>query len=125
MPKAEQHRTRVEYNRRFLAAFDPAAFPEWASVVAFYTAVHEIERLRAATGDGHSDSHALRAEYVHARHPDLTGPLRVLRDIADTARYDSRQAFFAKLAGDPSRVQGELIDRHLAVVSQYIAQRLA
>ena len=124
MPKAEQHRTRVDHNRQFLAAFDPASFPEWASVVAFYTAVHEVERLRAVVGDGHSASHALRAEYVHARHPVLTEPLRVLRNIADTARYDSRQAFFAKLAGDPGRVQTFLIDEYLAAVSRYVADRV-
>jgi hypothetical protein len=52
MPSASEHRAKYDHNRRFLNTGLAATEPEWAAVVAFYAAVHLIERLAAAEPRG-------------------------------------------------------------------------
>ena len=47
MPTQNQHRTKARGNRDFLREIDPAARADWAVTVAFYTAVHLVEEVRA------------------------------------------------------------------------------
>ena len=80
MPSADQHRIKAERNRRFLATIPLDDFPDWVVVAAFYTAVHLIERLRAAAGDGDSISHEDRLDYVQHRLPALHSAYHILQN---------------------------------------------
>ncbi len=71
MPNASQHHKKAEINRKFLATISIDDFPDWAVVVAFYTAVHVVEELRAACGDGVSTDHEDRLEHVQHKHPTI------------------------------------------------------
>ncbi len=46
MPKSAEHREKAERNQKFLDALkDNDDVREWKAVVAFYTALHLVERL--------------------------------------------------------------------------------
>lgn len=69
MPNSSQHRERAEHNQAFLDTVSVERFPDWATVVAFYTAVHLVERLRttlksAEPHQQHSKDHQDRLAFV-------------------------------------------------------------
>ena len=56
MAAQSQHEVKARNNRDFLREIDATVRADWAVVVAFYTAVHLVERLRAQAGE-HSTNH--------------------------------------------------------------------
>lgn len=123
MPSADQHRRKAGRNRDFLGTIDIAAYPDWAATVAFYAAVHTVERLRKATGDGESDGHRDRLAYVRHRHPDIHYALTRLYDAAFLARYESVGVFFGKYPAEV--VRDDLVGRLLPEVEGYVGRVLA
>jgi hypothetical protein len=109
MPSADQHRKKAEHNRAFLGSIVCDDFPEWKVVVAFYTAVHLVEGVRAAAGDGHSIDHDDRLTYVQQTHPSIHSPYQILQNVSMLARYESRADFFAQF--QPEQVMERLIPR--------------
>ncbi len=122
MPKASEHKTKAAHNRLFLNGIDVVAFPDWVAVVAFYTAIHHVERIRAAAGDGHSQSHEDRLTYVVSVLPDIHTAYYILQNASMLARYQSRGDFFAQFQADD--VQQRLLDQFLAVIEAYVVARL-
>jgi len=122
MPIASQHKSKAEINRRFLDTIDIDDFPEWKVVAAFYVAVHLVERLRAATNDGHSTSHEDRLNYVQIVHPDIHTSYHVLQNASMLARYQSRGDFFNQFQSN--EVAETLIGRYLSGVERYVIDRL-
>jgi hypothetical protein len=58
MAKPQQHQDKADHCRRFLATI-AEEFSDWRAIVAFYVAVHLVEKLRAYDGE-HSSSHEHR-----------------------------------------------------------------
>ena len=122
MPSADQHRKKAEKNRALLALVSPNDYPDWVVVIAFYTAVHLVERLRAASGDGHSRDHADRLAYVHMHHSTIHTAYYQLQNASMLARYQSNADFFRQFHAD--EVTTILIDRYLTAVEKYVKERL-
>lgn len=124
MPSADQHRGKAERNREFLASVSLPDFPEWVAVVAFYTAVHLIERYRAHVGDGDSTSHEDRLNYVQHRLPNTVHTAyHVLQNVSMLARYQSMADFYAQF--QPEDVENEIVNNRLAHIEQHVQTALA
>jgi hypothetical protein len=81
MPSADDHQRQADHNLRFLATIDTDEFCDWMAVVAFYVAVHLVEKLRAAVGE-HSADHPDRNEFVRAHHHPIHVYYRDLYNIS-------------------------------------------
>jgi hypothetical protein len=122
MPNADQHRNKAQRNRRFMETISLDDFPVWVVVAAFYTAVHLVERLRAAGGDGDSTSHEDRLDYVQHRHPRMHTAYHILQNASLLARYQSQADFFDQF--QPQDVTERIVDRFLAEVERYVEDAL-
>jgi hypothetical protein len=122
MPSADQHRKKAESNHRFLETISIDDYPDWVVVVAFYSAVHLVECLRAADGNGHSTDHDDRLQYVQAFHPTIHTAYHQLQNASMLARYQSRGDFFNQF--QPTQVTDLLIGRYLAAIERYVGDRL-
>lgn len=91
--------------------------------MAFYTASHEVERLRRATGDGSSAGHGERLAYLERRHPAIHPAFRRLHDASQIARYKSVGEFFTDNTAES--VQDGLIGHDLPAVEGYVGRVLA
>lgn len=121
MPSADQHRSKADRNRKFLATISLNDFPEWVAVAAFYTAVHLIEQARAKAGDGDSTSHEDRLNYVQHRLPsEIHSAYHILQNVSMLARYQSVSDFFAQF--QPEDVERELVSKRLTLIENYIQE---
>ena len=120
MPNRNQHKVKAENNRRFLDTIDPTGDPEWAVVVAFYTAVLLVEQLFADQG-GHSKDHQERLEFVQHMHPDIHTEYQQLYNVSRLARYESRADFFRQFSTDD--VRDKIVNGWLARIERYVAAR--
>ena len=118
MPSADQHRHKAERNKKFLDTISREEFPEWVVVAAFYTAVHLVERLRAAAHEGHSESHQDRLDYVWERHRTIYPAYKILQNASMLARYQSMGDFYRQL---DSEAMESLILTRLDEIEQYVA----
>lgn len=120
MPNKEQHRAKAERNQKFMESIALDDYPEWVAVAAFYTAVHLVERWRAAAGDGDSTSHEHRMEHVQHKFPaDIHTAYQILQNVAMLARYQSNGDFFAQF--QPEDVKTQIVDNRLAKNRQFVS----
>lgn len=117
MANLSQHRVKARGNREFLREINPLLRGDWAVVVAFYTAVHLVEQLRALAG-GHSKSHQHRLEYLQADHRAIHGDFQRLYFASRLARYDSNSQFYQQFAN--ADIQAVVIDGWLTAVETYV-----
>lgn len=122
MPNSSQHQTKAKSNRSFLDTIDCDAHPDWAAVVAFYTAVHLVERLRALDGR-HSVNHPDRLEYVQANHRAIHFEFHQLLNVSKLARYESNADFFAQLSS--AEVREKVVGEWLSAIEQYVDRYVA
>jgi hypothetical protein len=122
MPSADQHRKKAENNRKFLDLISLDDFSDWVVVAAFYTAVHLVELVRAAAGDGHSIAHEDRLLYVQSRHPDIHTAYHILQNASLLARYAARADFFAQF--QPEDVKEKIVDRYLSEIERYVERNV-
>ena len=118
MPTQSQHRTKARGNRDFLSEIDPSARSDWAVVVAFYTAVHLVEQVRAVGGE-HSKNHKDRIDYLGIHHRAIAAQFYMLYSASRLSRYDSNADFYAQFAN--ADIQAVVIDGWLAAVETYVA----
>lgn len=123
MPTADQHRVKAEGNRKFLATISLADHPDWVVVAAFYTALHVVERLRAASGQGHSRGHSERRTYIQHKHPEIHTHYHMLENGSLLARYESNADFFAIY--QPDEITDRLIAQRLVSIEEYALARIA
>ncbi|MGH7173696.1 MAG: hypothetical protein ACRELG_25720 [Gemmataceae bacterium] len=116
MPKPKQHQEKADHNRAFLNTLTDDTYHDWKAIVAFYVAVHLVEKLRAYEGD-HSDNHEERDRAVRRDHGRIYNAYHQLFNASLIARYKSRRAFHISAAD----VQGKLIDTYLAEIERYVA----
>jgi hypothetical protein len=119
MPKPNQHQEKADHCRKFLATIDEE-FSDWRAIVAFYTALHLIEKLRAYDGD-HSTSHDDRDRYVRKNHSNIYNPYHQLFNASLDARYKTRGGFTIT----PADVQKILIDTYLVAIEKEITAETA
>jgi hypothetical protein len=123
MPSADQHRNKAERNRRFLDSISCDDYPEWVVVAAFYTAVHLVERVRAANGDGDSTSHEDRLDYVqHSLPADIHTAYHILLNVSMLARYQSMADFYRQFQAED--VTTEIVGNRLARIERFTAETL-
>ncbi len=126
MPNSTQHRDKANHNRTFLSTIDVNAYPDWAATVAFYTAVHLVERLRTLLPNPmqqHSTDHQDRLTFVQKHHRGIHAPYRDLFNAALLSRYETIHSFDTQFSAHD--VQNILIGRHLTRIENYVASRFA
>lgn len=127
MPSAAEHRAKYDANRTFLDTGLATTQPDWAAVVAFYAAVHLIERLAAAEPRSpiHNGNHAERNRYLgrHRQHRVLTSHYTELQLAASVGRYGTVNQFATDYPA--SLVQSKLIDTHLVAIEDYVTAYFA
>jgi hypothetical protein len=69
MPKPKQHQDKADHCKRLLCTIVDE-FSDWKAIVAFYSAMHLVEKLRAYVGE-HSTSHDDRDAFVRKNHAKL------------------------------------------------------
>jgi len=120
MPTPEEHLIKYKLNRKFLDSNGGLGNQEerWATIVAFYAALHLVERL-AARESRHHTSHAIREEYLahHPQHSVIFKSYRQLQTASEFARYGSVGQFARYYSGN--MVQNTLIDVHLVEIEKY------
>jgi hypothetical protein len=126
MPNSQQHRDKANHNRAALNSLDLGVCPDWVAVVAFYTAVHLVERLRTRqpkSSDQHSVDHQDRLQFVQSHHRSILTDYRELFNASLIARYETLNSFTIKYS--QSDVRNVLVDRCLVVIEQYVAKIFA
>jgi hypothetical protein len=127
VPNSAEHDAKYRLNRALLNTGLAATSPEWGAVVAFYAAVHLVERLAAAEPRGpiHHRTHADRNRYLraHRQHRAILRDYVKLRDAAEISRYGTIAQFRSAYPG--TTVTDQLIDVHLVAVEQYVAAYFA
>jgi len=120
MPTAAEHLEKYEANRKLLDSCNGSPLsqvdPCWATTVAFYAALHLVERLAARSGV-ENRNHTERMNYVRADHPQIQGAYRILMDASRTARYFSKKSFDAKFPRDT--VQTHHIGHYLKQIEDH------
>ena len=124
MPRSSEHRAKAERNRLVLAKLDPFADGDWIAIVAFYRAMHLVERL-AARDNLHHKSHSERDKYLqsHRRHREILRPYRFMFDAGHLARYGTASKFDQAFPGDAAH--SVLVGTHLAAVEVYVEAAFA
>jgi hypothetical protein len=127
MPSSTEHRAKYDLNRAFLNTGLASTNPAWAAVVAFYAAVHLIERLAAAEPRGpvHHRTHFERRQYLirHRQHRAIFAAYNTLQEAAEISRYGTVNQFNALYTA--VTVQSELIDTHLVAIENYVTAYFA
>jgi hypothetical protein len=119
MPSYSEHKDKADHNREFLTSLSIDNHPDWVAVVAFYTALHLIERLSSCESLHHG-SHPPRGKYLarHCKHSVIRHHYQALYDAAHVARYGTQNQF--KRSFHSSSIKSELIDINLNAVDKYI-----
>lgn len=124
MPNASEHQDKCNHNRTFLNSGLVASNPCWAATVAFYVAVHLVEKLATLnrTPPSHHTSHNKRELWLsrHPRHRVIFNEYETLRDASQTSRYHTLHRFNSMFPS--SVVQAQLIDNCLVTIEKYVAQ---
>lgn len=122
MPTASQHKVKAEHNRKFLDTISVQDFPDWVAVVAFYTAVHLMERVRAASGHGDSVDHGDRLAYIQRFHVTIHSQYHLLQNVSMLSRYQSRADFYDQF--QPEDIQKQILEDKLPAIESYVSERL-
>lgn len=122
MPSSAQHREKAERNSLCLQALLGGSSPEWMAVVAFYTALHFVERL-AACDNVHNAKHPDRLDYLKRtkKHRCIYTAFLALFDASLVARYGTVNQFNAAYPGDT--VEKILVKNHLSAIEKHVASQ--
>ena len=121
MPNSHQHRDKAQHNRAFLNTISVNTYPDWATVAAFYTAVHLVERLRTKlpnAAEQHSTDHHDRLQFVQTHHRAIHTEYHELFNAALIARYQTIHSFRTQFTN--TDVQDILIDQYLLAIEQHV-----
>lgn len=122
MPNQSQHQTKAKNNREFLDSFDWNTHPDWAAVVAFYTAVHLVERLRALDGQN-SENHQDRLGYVQTNHRAIHTEFHGLWNASKLARYEANAVFHRQFTN--AEIRDLVIGEWLVAIEKYVENYVA
>jgi hypothetical protein len=122
MPNSSQHQAKYQANRQYLDTGNnggPLSTLNgcWASVVAFYAALHLVDRL-AARVNFHPGDHAERERFVSRDHSAIYRFYSALKSASIIARYGTINQFTNAYPG--TTVQDNLIDTRLFAIENYV-----
>lgn len=122
MPNSAEHQAKYRANRQFLDNGNggtplSTADSGWAATVAFYAALHLIDRL-ASRISYHPASHADRLRFVATRHRPIYTAFNSLKTASESARYGTIRQFAKGYPG--TTVQAVPIDQRLAAIETYV-----
>jgi hypothetical protein len=120
MPSSKEHKEKAERNHDTLQRLIASnGAPEWMAVVAFYTALHLVERL-AACENLHHTKHPDRLAYLtrHKQHRVIHPHFQMIYDASLVARYGTVNQFAKAYPG--SIVVDVLVNRHLADIAAHV-----
>jgi hypothetical protein len=122
MPSSAEHRAKHEANRRLLDSGNngtPFSTLDgcWAAVVAFYAALHLVDRL-AARVTFHPGNHGDRLNFVRRHHPSIYLSYNALKIASEIARYGTLNLFNRTFPGNTT--QTLLIDQKLVAIETYV-----
>ncbi len=120
MPKPKQHQEKAEHNRAFLNSICATGPADWIATVAFYTAVHLVEKLRAYNGQ-HSRDHEERNAAVRRDYRAIHTEYHELFNHSLIARYATVGKFYLSVA-DAKKL---LVDTYLTQIEKYVAAESA
>ncbi len=86
------------------------------AIVAFYTAVHLVEKLRAYVGE-HSNDHQERSGAVRRNYKPIQTAYHELFNNSLIARYSSCGKFTLTIA----QVKSLLVDQYLVAIEKYVS----
>ena len=128
MPSSHEHQIKYQENRNFLdlggAGGGPLAASNgpWAAIVAFYAALHLMERLASIINLHHMPpgAHGQRARWLrgHAQHRAILSPYNDLRTASEISRYGTANQFTRAYPG--TVVQDVLVDQKLVAIETYL-----
>lgn len=123
MPSEAEHEAAYQDNRAQLNA-NPGILqscPRWGAVIAFYAAVHLVERLAAREGIDHQ-GHSQRETWLarHGQHGRrIYRQYLALKTASVVARYEPLTRFQSSFGGN--MVESILVNRSLAHIEAYVA----
>jgi hypothetical protein len=122
MPSSAEHREKYLANRQFLNTGNngtPLSTLDgcWAAVVAFYAALHLVDRLAARNND-HPSTHGDRLSFVASQHRLIYASYNALKTASEIARYGTLNQFNKAFPG--TTVQVELVDKRLVQIETYV-----
>jgi hypothetical protein len=117
MPSSAEHKEKAQQHLDFLHSGHVT--PEWAAIVAFYAALHLVERL-CACENLHIANHHDRLAWLnkHAKHKAIHADFVALYDASRVARYGTCSQFKKAYPGDT--IKKELIGKNLAAVIRHV-----
>ena len=130
MPSSAEHQTKYQENRTFLdtggaGGGGPLAASNgpWAAIVAFYAALHLVERLASRSNLHHMPpgAHGQRDRWLrgHPQHRVIHAAYNHLRTASELSRYGTSNQFARAYPG--TTVQDVLIDQYLVAIENYVA----
>ncbi len=118
MPSRKQHRTAAARRlRAYRHTVD--AYPDWASTMLFYSALHLLESAFDASGI-HNRTHSEREFFIKANHPQVWPAYHRLQSESMKARYLEGGAF----SMNPKGVRAELRRQKWKAIRAYVATLL-
>jgi hypothetical protein len=122
MPNSKEHKAKADATRAVLPVL--AGSPEWTAIVAFYLAMHLVERL-AACENVHNAKHPDRFDYLKKsrKHKRIHAAFSALFDASHVARYGTVNQFATAYPGDT--VERILVKQKLASIENYVTGHFA
>lgn len=118
MPSAAQHQDKYDNNRQYLDGGLVTTNPIWSVVVAFYCAVHLVEKLAALESPPrHHRKHNDRDIWLSRRHRSIYDDYSALKDASECSRYGTLHQF-ARMY--PASVIQHLITTNLKAIEDYV-----
>lgn len=125
MPSSAEHQAKYFANRTFLNSGAGGAAlstvdPAWAVIVAFYAALHLVDRL-AARQNLHFQppgAHGDRLRFVSRHHYAIYGKYNDLKIASEIARYGTINQFNRAFPGNS--IQTILIDQNLVTIENHL-----
>ena len=122
MPSSTEHRAKYEANRHHLDTGhngQPLSTLDgsWAAIVAFYSALHLVDRL-AARVNFHPGGHGDRVRFVISQHRPIFAAYNALQTASECARYGTLNQF--DLAYPGTTVQDVLVNQRLVTIEAYV-----
>jgi len=86
MATPEEHQKQADHNQSFLDSIDANVYPDWVATVAFYRAVHLVEKLFHTRGHD-SGSHVRRNTVLKRQYLPIWREYKTLYSFSRLARY--------------------------------------
>lgn len=117
MPSSAEHKEEAQQHLDFLHS--APLTPEWSAIVAFYAALHLIERL-CACENFHITKHHDRLSWLskHKVHRAIHADFVARYDASLVARYGTCSQFKTAYPGDT--IKRQLIGKNLAAVIRHV-----